>query len=284
VTLFRRAARTVSEKLGRESALVTFLRPSYDRFLAWSSGGRGLRQRVNDEEFLIDPRNRVHFPEVYELNVWRYLKANVRPGQVILNVGAHMGIYALALARWSAPGGRVFAFEPNPETRAALNKHVSLNDLGDRIETVDQAVSDVSGPATFFATGQEGFSRLDARNPDTQDGESLTVQVTTVDAFCAGRGLTPDWITLDIEGFEGAALEGARKTIELGRGKLGIIVEMHPSIWPGPSGAERMNTLLASLGLEPVGLTGQSDPLAEYGVVRLDYSALTPRAKSIGSG
>jgi FkbM family methyltransferase len=271
VTFFRRAARAVSEGFGRESAVVTFLRPAYDHLLAWSSGGRGLVQRVNDEEFRIDPRNRVHFPEVYELDVWRYLKANVRPGQVSLNVGAHMGIYALALARWTAPGGRVFAFEPNPETRAALKKHVTLNGLGDRIEVLDQAVSDVSGQATFFAIGEEGFSRLDARNPDTHDRTSLTVSVTTVDAFCATRALTPDWITLDIEGFEVAALEGARDTIGQGRGRLGLIVEMHPSIWPGSSGPQRMDTLLTSLGLEPVGLTGQADPLAQYGVVLLKY-------------
>jgi FkbM family methyltransferase len=271
VTIFRRAVRAVSEGFGRQSALVTFLRPGYDHLLEWSSARRGLLQRVNDEEFRIESRNRVHFPEVYELGVWRHLKANVRPGQVSLNVGAHMGIYALALARWTAPGGRVFAFEPNPETRAALTKHVTLNALADRIEILEQAVSDVPGRATFFATGQEGFSRLDARNPVTQDGKSLTVPVTTVDAFCAARTLTPDWITIDIEGFEAAALEGARDTIVRGRGRLGIVVEMHPSIWPESSSARHMATLLTSLGLKPVGLTGQTDPLAEYGVVLLEY-------------
>jgi FkbM family methyltransferase len=273
VTFFRRAASAISEGLGRNSAAVTLIRPAYDSLLARSSGTRGLVQQVNDEAFRIDAGNRVHFPQVYEPGVWAYLKAHVRPDEVSLNIGAHLGIYALALARWSAPAGRVFAFEPNPATRAALKKHVSLNGLTGRIEVRAEAVSDVAGQASFHATGQEGFSRLDAGQRPGSDGTLLTVPVTTVDAFCAERGLTPVLMTLDIEGLELEALEGARRTIAHGRGKLHIIVEMHPPLWKGPAGPQRMQTLLASLGLEAVGLTGQRDAIAEYGVVRLDQIA-----------
>src|SRR4051812_18084730 len=273
MTFFRRAASAISERLGHNSAAVTLVRPAYDTLLAWTSGSRGLLQQVNDEPFRIDPRNRVHFPRVYEPGVWAYIKANTRPGQVSLNIGAHMGIYALALARWTGPAGRVFAFEPNPETRGALQKHIALNGLTDRIDIFAETVSDVAGHATFHATGQEGFSRLDVRNDAASSGRALTVPVTTVDTFCAARGLTPDWMTLDIEGLELEALEGARQTITRSRGTLHLVVEMHPPLWNGQDGRERMNSLLASLGLTAVGLTGQADPLAEYGVVRLDESA-----------
>lgn len=211
----------------------------------------------------------MHFPRVYEPGVWDHLKTNARPGQVSLNIGAHMGIYAMALARWTTPTGRVFAFEPNPETRGALEKHVALNALQDRIEVLGQAVSDKPGHATFHATGQEGFSRLEARNPASPAGISLTVEVTTVDVFCEERALVPDWITLDVEGFEIEALEGARRTIAAARRTLRIVVEMHPPLWKGPRGAERMDRLLTSLDLKPIGLTGQTNPVAEYGVVLL---------------
>lgn len=271
MNVLRRAVQRISGGLGRESGLVTFLRPAYDRWLQWSASERGLLQPVNDEEFLIDPRYRVHFPDVYEPQVWRHLKARVRPGDVCLNVGAHMGIYALALARWTAPGGRIFAFEPNPTTRAALARHVVLNGASDRIEILGEAVSAAPGLATFFATDQEGFSRLGIHNPMATHGKELTVPVTSIDAFCAERGLAPDWITLDIEGSEIGALEGARVTIARGRGRLGIIVEMHPTMWPQPASGQAMATLLSSLGLRAVGFDGGTDPLAAYGVVRLEY-------------
>jgi hypothetical protein len=47
---------------------------------------------------------------------------------------------------------------------------------------------------------------------------------------------------------------------------------MHPNLWRvAGTSAERLKTLLSELTLEPVPLTGQSDPLEEYGIVRLDY-------------
>jgi len=185
VNLLRRAARSVAERLGHGSRLATFLRPAYDRLLTWSSGHSGLLHPVNDEMFRIDPRFRVHVPEVYEPEAWRYLKTHVRPGQVCLNMGAHVGIYALALARWTAPGGRVFAFEPNPATRAVLTTHVNLNAAGDRIDVIPDAISDRPGRAAFFATELEGFSRLHAQNPHMPEG--APIQVATTNRARPGR-------------------------------------------------------------------------------------------------
>lgn len=271
--LLRATASTISDILGRTSPVINTLRPTYDFLLDFSSGGRGILQTVNDrEQFRIDPYYRTYFPEVKDPEVCGYMRDRVQSGAVCLNVGAHVGIYALCLARWSGPKGRVYAFEPNPEAREVLERHVKLNDVGEQIEIVGSAVSKEPGEASFFATEVEGFSRLGEPNPYARHGKltPVTVPVTTVDAFCAQRGLTPDWIMMDIEGYEIAALEGACKTIEAGRGRLNLIVEMHPNVW-SISGAsrERMEALISELSLNLVSLTGQVDPLAEFGIVCL---------------
>ena len=275
MNLLRRTARTVSGAIGRDSALINALRPTYDRLLEWSSGGRGIVQVLNGrEQFRIDPQYRVHFPEVYDPLVCDFLRARVRPGAVTLDIGAHVGIYALCMAAWSQPDGRVLAFEPNPATRAALEKHIALNDLTERIEVIPQAVSDVAGEATFFASELEGFSRLGSANPDRPQAETepISVPVTTVDILCAARELAPDWIIIDIEGYEVAALEGAQETILAGRGRMGIIVEMHPTLWKiAGTSREKIEALLAELSLKPVSLTGQAEPLSDYGIVSLEY-------------
>ena len=269
----RRVARAVSGTLGRDTAVINKLRPLYDWFTDWSSGGRGVLHRVNDEEFRIDPHYRPHVPEVYDPEVCSYLRQHVRAGDICLNVGAHVGIYALSLAKWSSPGGCVYAFEPNPATRAILQKHARLNDTVGAIEVVGQAVSASPGEASFFADGIEGLSRLGQPNPHVRlNPTAVTVSVTTVDAFCAVRGLAPNWITLDVEGYEAAALAGAHETIAAGRGRLSVIVEMHPNLWQA-AGSSRaaMDMLLSSLSLTVVPMTGQADPLGDYGIVRLDY-------------
>ena len=59
----------------------------------------------------------------------------------------------------------------------------------------------------------------------------IKVPVVTLDEFCAAEGVAPDWLFLDIEGFEIAALEGARRLIAERGEALKIVVEMHPSVW-----------------------------------------------------
>lgn len=111
---------------------------------------------------------------------------NVRPGDISLDIGAHVGIYALCLAEWSAPSGRVFAFEPNPNTQLVLEKHIALNNFAKQIEVIRKAVSNAPCETTFFALDFEGSSRLGQANPDLS-GEvkaaPVTVPVTSVDVF-----------------------------------------------------------------------------------------------------
>jgi len=274
-SFLQRIAAGISRPIGRENPLIRLLRPAYEGLLDLSSGGKGFLVTVNgSERFYVNPRSRAHFGEVYEPEVCAYLRAHVKPGAVILNVGAHVGIYALSFASWSGRSGRIFAFEPNPSTREILADQIARNGLRTQIEIVPCAVSATPGEAMFSATVQAGFSRLGQANPwRPEQHAALTVPVTNIDTFCDERHVVPDWITLDIEGYEVAALAGARRTIELRRGRLGLIVEMHPGLWAiaGTSRSE-LEGLLRDLRLVPDALTGQRDPLDESGVVRLDYA------------
>lgn len=77
---------------------------------------------------------------------------------------------------------------------------------------------------------------------------------------------------MDIEGYEVAALAGARETIRAGRNRLGIIVEMHPTLWKiAATSRADFETLLDDLSLKPIPLTGQADPFADYGIVSFEY-------------
>jgi hypothetical protein len=95
----------------------------------------------------------------------------------------------------------------------------------------------------------------------------------TIDYFCARTKLEPDWILIDIEGFELAALRGAARTIERRRGSLGLVVEIHPALWAS-AGTDRSDVerFLTETGLRAIPLNGQHDPLGEYGLVHLSWS------------
>jgi hypothetical protein len=97
------------------------------------------------------------------------------------------------------------------------------------------------------------------------------VPVVTIDGYCAARHLEPDWITLDVEGWELAALAGGAATIARRFRRLGLVVEMHPNAWADTGwDARRARGLLEELGLAAVPLTGQRDAFAEHGIVALE--------------
>ena len=113
-----------------QSRVRALLSASYGRLLSASYSRRGLPWKVHDELVRIDPRVRYLVPHHAETALFGFLKRTIRPGDVILDVGAFVGIYAVLTARWSGPRGRVVAL---PRTAAGLA--VELFDLPRQLRT-----------------------------------------------------------------------------------------------------------------------------------------------------
>jgi hypothetical protein len=76
---------------------------------------------------------------------------------------------------------------------------------------------------------------------------------------------------VDVEGYELAVLRGARRVLTAAGARPGVIVEMHPDVWPGLGESRHTaERLLRELGLTAIPLTGQSDPLSDHGNVALE--------------
>lgn len=271
MSLLQAAARRAAETLGRESWVVRRMRPTYESCLDRLSRSKGIPWAINGVTYRVDPRFRHQLGQTYDAPVADFLRERVKPGAVCLDVGANIGIYVLQFAHWSRPSGHVVAFEPNPHAREVLHRHVRSNNLSRRVEVVPAAVGASAGEAILYAAGTDGMSRLGEPNEALANQfEEINVPVLTLDGYCDSQMLKPDWLFIDIEGFEIAALAGARELIR-GRGEaLGIVVEMHPNVWPS-AGTTRAHAeeFLAELDLRAVPLTGQADALGEYGLVHL---------------
>ncbi|MGH7176269.1 MAG: FkbM family methyltransferase [Tepidisphaeraceae bacterium] len=259
--------------LGDQSRLTRMLRPAYAKCLEWVAGERGISWSINGQPFRIDPRFRWQMDSHYDRDVADYIAARIRPGQVVLDVGANMGVYALQFGSWVGNSGKVYAFEPNPGARQVLQRHVRMNRFQDRIEIVPSAVSSCPGEAEFFARDADGMSRLGSANPLLEkSGEirPLRVSITTLDEFCRERAVTPDWLLLDIEGFEIAALRGAREMICRHRARMEILVELHPASWQDAGTSRRdAQAILEELELCPFSMDGSPADLEQYGMVAL---------------
>lgn len=136
------------------------------------------------------------------------------PDGVVLDVGANIGLSALALAPL-LPQGRLLAVEPSPRSAAALRRSLALNGLEGRVTVAEMALGAAPGEAEFHDAGHSAGAHLLA--PDTLGGATLPkrrVRVHTVDALAAEQGIDRlDFMKIDVEGFETEVLDGARATL-----------------------------------------------------------------------
>jgi FkbM family methyltransferase len=199
----------------------------YHGALMLQTGGRGMPSTLPHGEIVRALPKHRHLswnPTEYEA-----FRAAVKPGATALDIGANVGAYSMLLGQWVGASGSVFAFEPAPEIFQGLSRHVRLNGLGRIVTPVCSAVGDTVAHASLLIAGTHGESRL--ASAADQAGPSVEVAVTTVDRFCDQHGLEPDFIKVDVEGFELAVLRGARETIRRRGRDLALFVEMHPSVW-----------------------------------------------------
>lgn len=144
-----------------------------------------------------------------DLAVVRHL---VGEGDVVLDLGANVGLYTSVLSRWVGPRGEVHAVEPIPETHRTL-RHV-VTRLGLRNVRLHQcAVADCEGSAEMelprMARGEGHYYARLAGDDAFASAERFTVRVATVDVLCAGIERPVRFVKCDVEGHELGVVRGA---------------------------------------------------------------------------
>jgi FkbM family methyltransferase len=139
------------------------------------------------------------------------LRQHTVPGAYCLDVGANLGFYALKLAHWAGPQGRVAAFEANPALLTRIEQNRALNHL-ENIDIVPQAVTRVGGTTTRFYIAAN--PELSSITPQSQAEQEIEVKTTSIDEYIAQHQWPRlDVIKMDIEGHDCAALLGACTSI-----------------------------------------------------------------------
>lgn len=156
---------------------------------------------------------RQRHPELWELYLEDYrlalvLQRLLRPESCGVDVGCHIGSFLTQLIKY-APQGRHIAFE------ASAIKSRWLKARFPRVEVVPKAVADVTGSAVFEEdTIRAGYSHLRRLDSRVQSHTvAYEVQTCRLDDFLLARDRC-DFIKLDIEGGELAALRGAAGAID----------------------------------------------------------------------
>jgi len=149
-------------------------------------------------------------------------------GKTVYDVGAFIGLFALHASRQART---VICFEPLPRNRERLQENLRLNNAANvLVRPVGIGRQQASLQMSFNPLMPGGASLSTTISEGITDGsvtsEHSTVQVTTIDTDRSDAGLAPpDFIKIDIEGFELDALVGARETLL--QFKPTLYLEMH---------------------------------------------------------
>lgn len=171
----------------------------------------------------------------------------LRPGDVVLDIGAHRGAYTSLFAGAVGSRGAVHAFEPVPGTFARLQKRIARLRRGDAVHLVPAAVGRAEGRGLMHVPAvYDGYASL-RRQSDGPWAHAASVDtvpcpVITIDRYARDTSLAfVSFMKIDIEGAELEALAGAAATIAAHRPLIFLEVS---HAWMKPFSAAPMDAVL----------------------------------------
>jgi FkbM family methyltransferase len=150
------------------------------------------------------------------------VRTALRPGDVVFDLGAHVGAFTVPAARAVGADGRVVALEPGRENHRLLARNVAANRLPN-VTLLEEGAWSHPDRLKLRLSTTSGAHAIDSLAAEGTGGGVEEIVVDTVDNL-VGRLALPrvDFVKMDVEGAEIAVLEGMVETLHRDRPALAI--------------------------------------------------------------
>ena len=179
----------------------------------------GRKMYLDDGDALFLSINGIH-----EKIITNLIKKEIHRGDIVVDIGAHIGYYTLQFANLVGPTGKVYAFEPEPKNFELLKKNVQIN-KHDNVVLIQKIVSDKVGIVEFFISKFDSIGNKLFKSDES--GSSIKVGSTTLDEYFKDLKKKIDFIKMDIQGGEGKATLGMKNLLKENK-NLKIIQQWAP--------------------------------------------------------
>jgi FkbM family methyltransferase len=175
---------------------------------------------------LTTPVGRSVFESIYLLYKARFeagpigqLRRFVRPGSYVIDVGANIGFFTTAFAKWVSGDGRVIAIEPESRNFGRMKKRIDQAGQTGKVEMVQGVAAEVDGIlALKMNPHHPGDHRIGEQGEETR--------AWRLDSLLEERGCPPvSLVKIDVQGAEERVLDGAARLLE--RERPALFVEVH---------------------------------------------------------
>src|SRR5262245_45015353 len=206
---------TIGFHLNRFSAL-----PRAQRLFRDIEPGTLLERGLFGHRFVCDvsrtgPQNLLYLIGERYVSEAGLVRSFLAPGMNVVDVGANIGYYTLMFAQVVGPEGRIIAIEPSPENLPELRLNVERNKLRN-VEIIPKAVGNAQKGVGLRGGINSGVLRDDTAPAYSVEQDLIDNIITEPINF----------MKLDVEGYEGFALEGAQRV--LSKYRPIVFVEIHP--------------------------------------------------------
>ena len=227
VTLGRRYVRSAPVSFGKatlaERWLNVRLRDHPRRRV--TEVGFGARFAVDTQDLI---QRYLYMFGAWEPHMTRWLESRLAPGDVLVDVGANVGVFSVLGSRLVGSTGRVVAIEASPVFHRRVLEHASLNGC-DNIRALNTAVSDERKTLTFVLASS---NNMGANSIVPYDGPAEST--FEIEALPLADVLRPDEVAkarvikIDVEGAEGGVVRGLAPVLGQLRSDVEIAVEVTP--------------------------------------------------------
>ncbi|MCH7964454.1 MAG: FkbM family methyltransferase, partial [Bacteroidetes bacterium] len=159
-----------------------------------------------------------------EIKEQRLVRNIIKPNMIVFDIGAHLGKYTKLFSLLVGDRGKVFAFEPSPDSFVRLQKDISEL-TAENIFLFNTAVYSEKTLLEFHQFPENYSSWNGIGKPTMEDPENpqkliphlktIEVEAVTIDEFCEEKGIDKiDYLKLDVEGAEIYALRGMKNMLQ----------------------------------------------------------------------
>lgn len=251
------------------SRIQKLIRPGLHKFLVRYLERRNIHGAVRNISLFSGDCMNIVLPEAvseqlytygfFEQAVSTYALESIRPGDTVLDIGAHFGYFSVLFSKLVGSAGGVHCFEPTPSSFRILETNASGRG---NIHVINAALGATVSTCQIKDYGLRlcGFNTLSHKSRMSEERHNeqhklVSVSMTTIDEYVAERAIQPSFMKLDTENFEPEVLAGGLGTIRTYRPK--IVLEA------GSDSFLKAANLLISLGYE-THVTGGVGPVRPW--------------------
>jgi FkbM family methyltransferase len=201
--------------------------------------------RINKDDFKIMT---IHEDDIIE-------HFTPKQGDVVVDIGAHIGLYTIISSKRVGTNGKVVAIEADPSNFEMLNRNIKLNQLTNVIPLNYAVYSKETKIKLYLPSGESGFTKYNTivSNWANTEDKFVEVNANTLDYLLQINQIREEevnWIKIDVEGAEFEVLKGATNVLSKSK-DIALLMELHgpPNVYK-PKVQEFLNLYNFKIELE----------------------------------